>query len=62
MFSSRKSRFFILLAIIVGFMITLYIINSMTSGGTTSSHHMILETMGSEVFGVTMMIPCFYIY
>ena len=62
MFSSRKSRFFILLAIIVGFMITFFIINSMTSGGTASSHHMILEIMGSNVFGVTVMNPYFPIY
>ena len=43
-------------------MITFFIINSMTSGGTASSHHMILEIMGSNVFGVTVMNPYFPIY
>jgi hypothetical protein len=56
-FSSRMSRFFILLAVVVGFIITLYIIHSMTSGGTASSHHMILEIVESKTSGVTMMNP-----
>ena len=57
MFSSRKSRFFILLAVVVGFIITLYVIHIMTSGGTASSHHMILEIVESKASGVTMMNP-----
>ncbi len=57
MFSSRRSRFLILLAVVVGFIITLYVIHIMTSGGTASSHHMILEIVESKASGVTMMNP-----
>jgi hypothetical protein len=57
LFSSRKSRFLILLAIVAGFIIIFYIINSMTSGGTASSHHMILEILGRDALGITMMNP-----
>ncbi len=52
-FSSRKSRFIILLVIVVAFIITLYVLNIMASGGTMSGHHMILGTMESNFVDVT---------
>ncbi len=59
-FSSRKSRFIILFAIVVSFIIILYILNIMASGGTMSSHHMILEKMGGSLVDVTTLISYFY--
>ncbi len=59
-FSSRKSRFIILFAIIVSFIIALYILNIMASGGTMSSHHMILEKMGGSLKDVTTMRSHFF--
>ncbi len=55
-FSSRKSRFIILFAIVVSFIIVLYFLNIMASGGTMSSHHMILEKMGGSLVDVTTHI------
>ncbi len=52
MFSSRMSRFIILLAIIVSFIVALYIINIMAGGGTMSSHHMSVEIMTSNAVDV----------
>lgn len=59
-FSSRKARFIILFAIVVSFIIILYILNIMASGGTGSSHHMILEKMGDSLLGDTTLMPYFY--
>ena len=59
-FSSRKSRFVILFAIVVSFIIILYILNIMASGGTISSHHMVLEKMGGSLVDVTTLISYFY--
>ena len=59
-FSSRKSRFIILFAIVVSFIIILYLLNIMASGGTMSSHHMILEKMGGSLVDVTTLISYFY--
>lgn len=63
-FSSRKSRFILLFAIVVSFIITLYILNIMASGGggggTMSGHHVILEKMGGSIVDVTPLIPYFY--
>ncbi len=59
-FSSRKSRFIILFAIVVSFIIILYILNIMASGGTMSSHHMILEKMRGSLVDVTTLISYFY--
>ena len=42
-FSSRKSRIIILLSVIAGLLLTLYIINIITSGGSSVSHHMLLD-------------------
>jgi len=52
-FSSRKSRFLILLVIVVAFIITLYVLNIMASGGAMSGHHVILGTMESNFVDVT---------
>jgi hypothetical protein len=62
-FSSRKSRFIILFAILVSFIITLYILNIMASGGgggTMSSHHVILEKMGGSLGDATPLMPYSY--
>lgn len=58
-YSSRKSRFIILFSVVVSFIIILYILNIMASGGTMSSHHMILEKMGGSLVDVTTLISYF---
>jgi hypothetical protein len=58
-FSSRKSRFIILLGIIISFIVAIYFINVLASDGVASSHHVILEMMVDNPVR-TLMIVLYY--
>ena len=59
-FSSSKSRLFILLGIIISFIVAIYFINVLASGGIALSHHVILDIMADNAVEGTLMIVLYF--